>query len=255
MRKSKKTVISIIVILLILLVSAFTYWYLKVQKPRNELKKGNQTILSKDKKLENAIDRLQKIVDSKETPLDETLLEKAKENIKKADEVKKAKTESAYEENIESLNKLSDNLEISIKQYKQFITPTEDFILQRLKKVDEIKEIKAVTENKDPNRQLNKQGGYTAAIYFESANVKQSELGEGDVIDKGTVAGGSIEVYKTKEEAEKRDIIFSTVDGTILGGNSHRVIGTIIIRTSKELTATKQKALEGKIIDAISKIE
>ena len=118
--------------------------------------------------------------------------------------------------------------------------------------IDEIKYVKAVTEDNDPNGQLNKPGGYTATVYFESSNVDQNEVYGTDLIEKGTDAGGAIEVYATEEDAHKRNDYLATFDGTVLASGSHRVVGTVVIRTSDELTASKQKALEAKIISALA---
>ncbi|MGM9646399.1 MAG: hypothetical protein ACI3XS_06900 [Eubacteriales bacterium] len=130
--------------------------------------------------------------------------------------------------------------------------PSEEYVISCLKKVPCIDEIKAVTEDNDPNGQLNKDGGYTAQIYFSYELVNQDDVYGDTLIDKGTSAGGSIEVYKTKEEANKRNDYLSSFDGGILSSGSHTVIGTIIIRTSNELTATQQKGLESNIISALT---
>ena len=66
---------------------------------------------------------------------------------------------------------------------------------------------------------------------FESKTVNQSDVyvsGEyADVlIDKGTDAGGAIEVYKNVEDAEKRRDYLATYDGTIFANGTHTVIGT-----------------------------
>ena len=72
------------------------------------------------------------------------------------------------------------------------------------------------------------------------------------MIDKGTDAGGSIEVYKTKSEATERNEYLAAFDGGILSSGSHTVIGTLVVRTSNELTASQQKSLEADIIAALT---
>ena len=66
-----------------------------------------------------------------------------------------------------------------------------------MKEVDTIQDVQHATEENYPNGLLNKQGGHISSIFF--ANNQVTQLVE---VDKGTKAGGSIEVYKTKEEAE-----------------------------------------------------
>lgn len=70
-------------------------------------------------------------------------------------------------------------------------------------------------------------------------------------IERATDGGGCIEVYETVEYAEARNTYLASYDGTIFSGGSHTVCGTIVVRTSDELTATQQKELEEMIIAAL----
>lgn len=112
-----------------------------------------------------------------------------------------------------------------------------------------------VTEDNDPNGNLNKAGGYTSTVYFESSNVNQAEVYGTDLIDRGTDAGGAIEVYANSDDAERRNTYLATYDGTILASGSHEVLGTIVIRTSNELTATQQKQLTDAIKTAFLRVD
>ena len=145
-------------------------------------------------------------------------------------------------------------LEKSIKQYALVDAPTEAYVIQCLGKVENIVDISAVTEDNDPNGNLNKAGGYTAQVYFSSALVNQNEVYGTSLIDKGTDAGGSIEVYSNVDDATTRNEYLAGFDGGIFASGSHTVIGTVIIRTSNELTASQQKALEASIIAALTEI-
>lgn len=75
------------------------------------------------------------------------------------------------------------------------------------------------------------------------------------VIEQGTEGGGGIEVYATAEDAEKRREYLEIFDGGLFVSGSHTVIGTVLIRTSNELTATQQKEMETKIIEALTYVE
>lgn len=145
-------------------------------------------------------------------------------------------------------------LEKSIKQYALVDAPTEAYVIQCLGKVENIVDISAVTEDNDPNGNLNKAGGYTAQVYFSSGLVNQNEVYGTSLIDKGTDAGGSIEVYSNVDDATTRNEYLAGFDGGIFASGSHTVIGTVIIRTSNELTASQQKALEASIIAALTEI-
>ena len=129
--------------------------------------------------------------------------------------------------------------------------PTQEYVIECLEKVPGILEIEAVTEDTDPMKNLNKPGWYTAHIYFSYQFVNQEDVYGDDLIDKGTDAGGSVEVYKTKEDANKRNEYLSTFDGGVLSSGSHTVVGTCVVRTSDELTASQQKLLESNIIFAL----
>ena len=160
-----------------------------------------------------------------------------------------------YTEISKEVDETYNEYDTSIKQYKQLINPSEDFVIQRLQTIDEIADVRAVTEDNDPNGNLNKPGGYTATVYFESKKVNQDDVYGANLIEKGTDAGGAIEVYANEEDAKKREEYLAAFDGSILASGSHNVVGTVLVRTSNELTATQQKKLEEKIINALSKLE
>ena len=115
-------------------------------------------------------------------------------------------------------------------------------------------DIAAATEDNDPNGQLHKAGGYTSAVYFSHENVDQGSVYGSSLIDKGTDAGGQIEVYATPEDAAKRDTYLAAFDGSVLSSGSHTVIGTCVIRTSNELKASQQSELEANIISELTRI-
>ena len=130
--------------------------------------------------------------------------------------------------------------------------PSESYVIECLKRVENIVDVSAVTEDNDPNGNLNKAGGYTAQVYFSSNLINQDDVYGTSLIEKGTDAGGSIEVYSAVEDAEKRNKYLTSFDGGIFASGSHTVIGTVIVRTSDELTASQQKAMEQDIIAALT---
>ena len=114
--------------------------------------------------------------------------------------------------------------------------------------------IEAATEDNDPNGNLHKPGGYTAAVFFIHDQVTDSYVlhNKGDTpVERGTDGGGCIEVYETKEYAETRNAYLAGFDGTVFSSGSHTVCGTIVVRTSDKLTATQQQVLEDDIISAL----
>lgn len=128
-----------------------------------------------------------------------------------------------------------------------------------IKQLDGVKTTCLVTEKNDPNGKLNKQGGYTGAVYFRLSQVdealKKEEFYEpltDDACNEGTDGGGQIEIYANKSDASKRNDYLSTLDGFLSGGY-HTQEGTLIIRISNNLSASQQKELTAKIISLLNK--
>lgn len=139
-------------------------------------------------------------------------------------------------------------------------SPEEAFVIQRLTGLPNITGVQAATEDNDPNEQLNKAGGYTSDVYFSSDLVDSSKTYAdteyaGGIIQVGTDGGGSIEVFATEDDANKRDAYLALFDGTPLTSGYHKVVGTCVIRLSQYLTATQQEALAQEIVDSLTRLE
>lgn len=162
-----------------------------------------------------------------------------------------------YSEDITAITESQKAYEDSIQGLKQITAPTDDFVMDRLKNIETIADMAPVTEDHDPNGQLNKQGGYIGCIYFKDTQVDRSKLyiEKDNVIDIGTDGGGAIEIYTTKEEAISRSDYLGTFDSTGFASGSHYVYGTIVIRTSNYLTGTQQKELTQKILNELIKVK
>lgn len=91
-------------------------------------------------------------------------------------------------------------------------------MIKCLEKVDHITGISAVTEDNDPNGNLNKAGGYTATVYFADDRVPADKVeSKGKtIIDKGTDGGGAIEVYANEEDVKKEMIIWQVLMAVFL---------------------------------------
>lgn len=279
-KKTKLIIVAVVVVIAVIAGSLGAYF--GYFKPHKEAVEAYNVVVSdiqeKTDQLDGEIKKLQELVDNEDKPLDETTIDTAKEALKNAgaskivigempkatkdilSRTKELSTPVDYSDELTSLSTAYTNLENSKKQYKQVVNPSEEFVMQRILTVDDVADARAVTEDQDPNENLHKAGGYTSTIYFESKTVNQSDVyvsGKyADVlIDKGTDAGGAIEVYENVEDAEKRRDYLATFDGTIFANGTHTVIGTVLVRTSNELTATQQKELEQKVIDALTRLE
>lgn len=230
----------------------------KVKKENKELdkkiKEANKLVKSKDKSLD------ENLRPALETVISETKASKYKiidipDKESKIEKETKKMNNYNFEEVKGKLQEAYNNLDTSIKQYKLVNHPNETYVIQCLQNVPNVKNISAVTEDNDPNGQLNKAGGYTAQVYFSSDLIDQSSIDGNTVIEKGTDCGGSIEVYKTEEDANKRNDYLGAFDGGIFASGSHTVYGTIIIRTSDKLTASQQKQLENDILNSLTTIK
>ena len=114
--------------------------------------------------------------------------------------------------------------------------------------IDGITDICVVTEDNDPNGQLNKEKGYTGALFFTFDSIELNNDAEtNNSCEKGTTAGGSIEIYANRDDAKDRNDYLSNFDGSILA-SYHKLKETIVIRLSEKLTVAEQEKLSSEII-------
>lgn len=275
--KSKTKRIILCGLAAVLIVAVICSWWFLYQSPYNdavaEYETAVEKVQAKNDNLDAAITDINAVVKGGEKPLDEKTMESAKQAIDTAKKTKReigdrptkiseirSRTQELskpldYQSVTDDLKSRQKELENSILQMKQVTNPTEEFVVTRLKTVPTVTGIKAATEDNDPNGKLHKSGGYTSAVFFCSSNVDQSVLFYDDILENGTDCGGSVEVYETAEAAEKRNDYLGAFDGGILSSGSHTVIGTVVVRTSNELNATKQKTLTDDVISALTQLQ
>lgn len=222
---------------------------------QSEISNAEELVLVEDKALDGSLRPALEdaISDAKTVEFDKPSLpsNEANEIDATTEELKRF----SFTEEIESLQNAETALSESIEKYKLVDNPSEAFVIERLRGVEGVGEISAVTEDNDPNGHLNKAGGYTATVYFSSPWVNQNNVYGSTVIDKGTDGGGAIEVYANEGDAYERDSYLGAFDGpSLIRAGSHTVVGTVIVRTSDKLTATQQKKLEAAIIEALTKL-
>lgn len=163
-----------------------------------------------------------------------------------------------YKDDIKELNALKKAYEDSIQGLKQITAPSDDFIMKRLQSVDSITSMAAVTEDHDPNKKLNKQGGYIGCIYFRDSRIKNTDIKDtksNDVIEIGTEGGGAVEVFKTEAEAQARDSYLEMIQSITGTTSSHYVRGTCVIRTSEHLKGSEQISLTDSITKSLIAID
>lgn len=239
-----------------------------------------ERIETEESKLDEEITNAQNYIAEGLTPLDEAQIDNLEQVIKEAKESKKELPELPkeieeikdvtentlkkieYETVIEKVKAKKSDLENSVKQFEQLTNPTSDFVLDRLKDITLIDGMSAINEETDPYGDLNKAKSYSGIIFFSSSLVNQDEVyvdesdSKGDIyVDKGTDAGGCVEIFTTVEDAKNRDNYLGEFDGTILSGGKHVVVGTLVVRTSDLLSLSKQTELEEVIIESLVKLE
>ena len=275
--KKKKTLLGLIAAIAIIVIG-ICVWYFQVKKPHDlaetKFNAAVKEVEAKNTELTSAMNDAQKILDKKEAVYDNTTKEAfitalsdakaAQRKIpdlpkKTADinaETKKLSEPLDYSSVINAISEKQTAYQNSVLQMKQITNPNEDFVIQRLKGIPNISGYQAVTEDHDPNGNLNKQGCYTSTVYFSTPLIDQSSVYGNDIVDKGTECGGAIEVYASEEDAEKRDSYLASFDGAgMLNSGSHKVLGTIVIRTSTKLTATQQNEFTNNITNKLLELQ
>ena len=219
--------------------------------------------------IRDSISELQALMRSGEEPLDPSLIDSAKSLIKEArsqivripempttTETIRSATESLMTFSnpkfiLDKLETAYNLLDTSIQQLKQVTNPTPQFVKHRLVGVPNIRSVKIVTEEDDPEGLLNEPDGYSNAIYFTSDLVPSKSQKSDNV-----KAGGAIEIYETEEEANKRNEELSTLDGTgMFSGASHSVLGTMVIRISDKMAPSRIKKMEQDIHDSLTQLK
>ena len=215
----------------------------------------------------------EELVVTEERPLDETLKPALEDTISDAktvefkspsmpsgiDNINAAIEElknTSFDDKTQALKDAETALSNSIEQRKLVTAPSEAFVIERLRGIDGVGEIAALTEETDNNGLLGKAGTYYAKIDFASPWIKDpySIYSGRSVAENSTDGGGSVEVFETEELAQKRNDYLGAFDGGMFASGSHKVLGTLIVRTSNELTASQQKKLEADIIASLTKL-
>ena len=157
--------------------------------------------------------------------------------------------------NIDSLSEKNDELAVAYMIVKQITAPDEKWVEKRLRKIDSIEGLMAVSENNDPNNLLGKEGGYISCTYFTAKSIDSSKIKGISIVDKGTDAGGAIEVYSDLATAKTRCEYLSQFDDSLLYSGSYALVGTMVIRTSYKLSDAEQVDLTNEIVTAFTAID
>ena len=205
------------------------------------------------KAMEKQIKTANKLLSSKSKIFDESTRSNLKKVIKDSEN---SANDKSYKKSTDKLKAAIKACRDSIKQQKQVTRPSQKFIIERVSNIESIVQVEAATEETDTNNLMNKPKGYYAYIALSSSMVPAESKLYSSPVENGNEGGGAIEVYKTAKLAKARDAYLSTFDSPgALSPGTHRVVGTMVVRTSSKLKASQQRALEKNIIDALIKLK
>ena len=125
------------------------------------------------------------------------------------------------------------------------LNPSIEYVVTALNQVETITGIEL---DPDPHDNI------MATVYFTSNLVDQSGFGENESVhEKGTDGGGSIDIFETVDEAIERDeYLHGFDDNFLLNAGGHAVVGSLVIRTSKELDEEAQESFTENIVTALT---
>lgn len=152
----------------------------------------------------------------------------------------------------ETVRTLAKELDSEIPILDALRNPSEEWVAEKLDRVDGIDQIRAVTETNDPNGMLGKDGGYTSCTYFTTGLLGKDVVKGYSPVQKGVDGGGAVEVYANLEDARARCEYLAGFDDTILYSGSYALVGTMVIRTSCLLDDNAQYTLTNNIINSMT---
>ncbi|ASS40970.1 hypothetical protein AXF21_03020 [Eubacterium minutum ATCC 700079] len=205
------------------------------------------------KAMDESVNTANGILEKNAKPFDSNTKVKLEKVIKSCEN---AKDDDAYKKAKKNIDDAVKAYQDSIKQEKQVTAPTEKFIIERMKTIKTVTKVEAATEKTDENKLLNKKGGYYSYVAMKSSMVEDSYINNESPVEAGNEGGAVVEAFHTDKDAKGRNDYLASFDGKgALSSGSHSVVGTLVIRTSDELTASQQKKLEKNIIASLIELK
>lgn len=141
--------------------------------------------------------------------------------------------------------------------------PSQEAIAAALNTIDTIKETCILNENTDPNNEIGKDHQYYIKVSYIDKRVDVKYYGNLDnnynfvatsksCAENGSEAGGTIEVFRTVEDAKTRKEYLDGFTGVLSSGKS-KLVNTTLIRVSPNLKASEQNDLLEKIYQTLTK--
>ena len=91
-------------------------------------------------------------------------------------EIPKAVDVPDYGKELSAVKRAQKAYSDSVQQLVNVTAPNDDFVAERLGRIDTVTGTAAVTEKNDPNRLLGKKGGYIGCVYFSDKRIELENL-------------------------------------------------------------------------------
>ena len=112
-----------------------------------------------------------------------------------------------------------------------------------------VTDTRIINESNDSNNLLGKKGEYQYAGSFYDTRTEYKPTNDNlDPIDikddnYGATAGGSIEVFATSADAEKRGVLLEQFQSGAIKAGAYKVVDTVVLRVSENYTASQQQEM------------
>ena len=169
----------------------------------------------------------------------------SKYSLKETKSINSETEKSEIEEVINDIEKVV----IDYKIVNNLTYPTLEWVTNQLRSIECITDVSEVTVDNDPDGLLGKEGSYYDCVYFSVNKIDQEQIPGNTLVDKGTDAGGAIELYDSIEKAINRCDYLGQFDNTLLYSGSYTIVGTMVVRTSYLLSNEEQMSLTKEIVD------
>ncbi len=146
-----------------------------------------------------------------------------------------------YTDVTDALTAAISDFEKSVQIYDNINNPTEEFVEERLAEISTVTGTLPATEPTGSNAPV-------CAVYFNDSRVSSDK----EKVSENVYGGGAVELCGTAEAAEERDLYLATFDGAAFTRGYHTVLGSMVIRTSPDLTTGQQEKMAEQIIAVLT---
>ena len=242
-----KKAFSTLLIIVIILISAYIALFYKFSNDYNlAASKYNLELIEYKEEIKKAdvsyIPRFQNVLDTLVVP-DSGIVNVCKEILNGNNPIK-------IRNDIDLINNEIERINENIAIVNKITNPNVEDVVKNLRKVRNISKIEVVSDEDKKSDLFFYDGMFKDCAYFTSDLVKDVIDGQTPV-EKGTDAGGCVEIYETVERAHERFDYLMGFDNTIYYSGQFITVGTMIVRTSYLLSDEENSELVNEIVNAL----